>query len=407
VESPTDVFAKVRRHPRGDQFRLARAHGLLPFFREVEGEAGPVVVMEGAERVMLGSNNYLGLTSDPRVRAAARRALDAYGSALTGSRLLNGTVRLHALLEEEIAGWLGAPAALVFTTGYQANVGVLGTLLAPGDTVVSDAGNHASLLDGGVLSGARVRPFGHARLDRLDSQLRRARADGGGVLVAVDGVFSMEGDVPDLVEVVRLCRLHGARLLVDEAHAVGALGPTGAGAAEALGVAGEVDLRTGTFSKSLASCGGFVAGPADVVEYLRIESRSFLFTASAVPAALGAALEAVRICRSGEGAELFARVLDNAERLRAGLRERGWDVSVPRVPTPIVSLRVGEDWRALALWRRLYEEGVYVNAALYPAVPRGGALLRASAMATHRLEHLDRALEIFERVGRRAVALAS
>jgi 8-amino-7-oxononanoate synthase len=406
VNPPADVFAKVREHGRGDQFRLAREHGILPFFRPLDGEAGPVVRMEGAERLMLGSSNYLGLTQHPRVRAAARRAIDSYGSALTGSRLLNGTVGLHHELEEEIADWLGTAAALVFTTGYQANVGVLGTLLGPGDTVVADAGDHASLLDGAVLSGARLRPFGHARLDRLADQLRRAAGDGGGVLAALDGVFSMEGDVPDLGAVLRLCRRHGARLLVDEAHAIGVLGPSGAGACEALGVAGAVDLRTGTFSKALASCGGFVAGPADVVEYLRIEARPFLFTASAVPAALGAALAAVRICRSQEGAELAGRTLGNAARLRAGLAERGWDAVRPAHPTPIVAVRVGDDWRAAALWARLYEQGAYVNAALHPAVPRGGALLRASVMATHRPRHLERALAVFQRVGSSLAALA-
>lgn len=386
--------------------RLAQDHGLLPYFRQLEGESGPVVDMEGVERVMLGSNNYLGLTQDPRVGAAARRALEQYGAALTGSRLLNGTIRLHSELEAEIAEWMGSESALVFTTGYQANVGVLGTLPGPGDTVVCDAGDHASLFDGAVLSGARIRPFGHGRLDRLESQLRRARTDGGGVLVAIDGVFSMEGDVPDLPEIARLCRENGARLLVDEAHAVGVLGSSGRGSSELSGVEEQVDLRTGTFSKSLASCGGFVAGPADVIEYLRIEARSFLFTASAVPAALGAALAAVRICRSSEGPELFASVMDNARRLHGGLVERGFDLASPEAVTPIVSLRVGEDWQAALMWQRLYEAGVYVNAAMYPAVPRGGALLRASVMATHTPEHLDRALEVFERVGHGLEAVA-
>lgn len=386
--------------------RLAQAHGLLPYFRQLGGESGPVVDMEGVERVMLGSNNYLGLTQDPRVRAAARRALEQYGAALTGSRLLNGTIGLHSELEREIAEWMGTQSALVFTTGYQANVGVLGTLPGPGDTVVCDAGDHASLFDGAVLSGARIRPFGHGRLDRLESQLRRASSDGGGVLVAVDGVFSMEGDVPDLPEIARLCRENGARLLVDEAHAVGVLGARGTGSSELFEIEEQVDLRTGTFSKSLASCGGFVAGPADVIEYMRIEARSFLFTASAVPAALGAALEAVRICRSSEGAELFARVMDNARRLHGGLVERGFDLASAEAVTPIVSLQVGEDWQAALMWQRLYEAGVYVNAAMYPAVPRGGALLRASVMATHTAEHLDRALDVFERVGHGVEAVA-
>ncbi len=400
-----DVFEKARNHERIDQIRQAREQGLVPYFRILEGQAGPVVTMEGAERIMLGSNNYLGLTGDARVKDAARQALDAYGTALTGSRLLNGTVPLHEELERELADWMGTDDALVFTTGYQANVGCLGTLLGPGDTVICDSGDHASILDGVSMSRARIRPFRHNRLDKLEAMLERSAGDGGGVLVVVDGVFSMEGDVCDLPPVVELCRSHGARLMVDEAHAVGVLGARGAGACEALGVEDEVDLRMGTFSKSLASCGGFIAGPADVIDFLRIQARAFLFTAAAVPAAIGAALAAVRICRSAEGPELFARVLDNARYLHRGLSELGFHVVAPTpVPdgselvTPIVPLVVGDDWQAVLLWKALFDAGVYTNVALYPAVPRGGALLRTSVMATHEREDLDRALEIFERV---------
>src|SRR3954449_1711497 len=277
-----DVFEKVRGHERAEQLRSARDADLLPYFRLLQGPAGPVVEMEGAERIMLGSNNYLGLTADPRVIEGARAALDRYGTGLTGSRLLNGTIDLHLELEAELAGWMGTEDAIVFTTGHQANVGTLGTLLAPGDTVIADSSDHASILDGCLLSRAKLRPFRHGRLDKLEKQLQRAAEDGGGVLVVVDGVFSMEGDLAPLPEIVALCAAHGARLMVDEAHGVGVLGPTGTGACEAYGVAGEVDLRMGTFSKSLASCGGFIAGEAEVIEFLRIQSRAFLFTAAAV-----------------------------------------------------------------------------------------------------------------------------
>ncbi|MDP8943909.1 MAG: aminotransferase class I/II-fold pyridoxal phosphate-dependent enzyme [Actinomycetota bacterium] len=400
-----DLFQKARQHERVEQLRAAREHDLLPYFRVLEGEAGPIVEMEGRERVMLGSNNYLGLTRDPRVKDAAREALETYGTALTGSRLLNGTVPLHAELEREIAEWMETEDALVFTTGYQANVGCLGTLLEPGDTVICDSGDHASILDGVAMSRAKVRPFRHGRLDKLELMLDRARGDGGGVLVVVDGVFSMEGDVCDLPEVARLCREHGARLMVDEAHGIGVLGARGAGACEAFGVEDEVDLRMGTFSKSVASCGGFIAGPADVVDFLRIQARAFLFTAAAVPAAVGAALAAVRIIRSGEGRELLSRLLDNARYLHRGLSQLGYRVVAPtRMPdgtelvTPIVPCVVGDDWRAALLWKALFDAGVYTNVALYPAVPRGGALLRTSVMATHEREHLDRALEAFDRV---------
>jgi 8-amino-7-oxononanoate synthase len=361
--------------------------------------------MEGAERIMLGSNNYLGLTGDERVIQGARDALETYGTGLTGSRLLNGTIPLHLELEREIADWMGTEDAIVFTTGHQANVGTLGTILAPGDTVVADSGDHASILDGCLLSRAKLRPFRHNRLEKLERMLERAASDGGGVLIVVDGVFSMEGDLAPLVQITELAERFGARLMVDEAHGAGVLGARGAGSAELLGVEERVDLRMGTFSKSLASCGGFVAGPADVIEFLRIQSRAFLFTAAAVPAAVGAALAALRVVRSADGPPLLARVLDNARYLRDGLEEQGFAVVAAQplptggdVVTPIVPILVGDDWKAVLLWRALYDAGVFVNTALHPAVPPSGALLRTSVMATHDLPTLDRALEAFSSV---------
>jgi 8-amino-7-oxononanoate synthase len=397
-----DVFAKVRGHERAEQLRAAREADLLPYFRTVESSAAPVMEMEGAQRIMLGSNNYLGLTGDPRVIQGARDALERYGTGLTGSRLLNGTTDLHLDLEREIAEWMGTEEAIVFTTGHQANVGTLGTILAPGDTVIADSADHASILDGCLLSRAKLRPFRHGRLDKLEKMLERAVEDGGGVLVVVDGVFSMEGDVADLPRVVELCRAHGARLMVDEAHAAGVLGARGAGTSEHFGVEADVDLRMGTFSKSLASCGGFIAGTHEVIDFLRISSRPFLFTAAAVPAAVGAALAALRIVRSDEGPQLFARVLDNARYLREGLRALGFEVHDvgPPVTTPVIPVVVGDDWKAVMLWRALYDAGVYVNVALHPAVPPAGALLRTSVMATHDTATLDRALEAFSAVKR-------
>jgi 8-amino-7-oxononanoate synthase len=403
----TDLFEKARSHDRLEQLTAAREHDLLPYFRVVEAEPGPIALMEGRERITLGSNNYLGLTGDPRVKQAAAEALEQYGTGLTGSRFMNGTTPLHLELERELADWMGAEDALVFTAGYLANVGCIATLLGPEDTVICDSGDHASILDAVSMSRARIRPFRHNRLDKLERMLDRAGSDGGGVLVVVDGVFSMEGDLAPVPEIVELCRSYGARLMVDEAHGVGVLGASGTGACELLGVAGEHpvddDLRMGTFSKSLASCGGFIAGPSEVIDFLRVQSRAFMFTASAVPAAVGAALGALRIIRSDEGRDLLARVLDNARYLHRGLSDLGFDVVEPsRLPdgteviTPIVPVVVGDDWRAVLFWKALYESGVYANVALYPAVPRGGALLRTSVMATHEREHLDRALEIFE-----------
>ncbi|HTQ68243.1 MAG TPA: aminotransferase class I/II-fold pyridoxal phosphate-dependent enzyme [Solirubrobacteraceae bacterium] len=424
MRTHTDVFAKVRDHDRSELLAAAREADVLPYFHLLDSPAMPVVEMEGAPRIMLGSNNYLGLTADERVLKAAEDALHRYGTGLTGSRLLNGTIPLHLELEREIADWMDAEEALVFSTGHQANVGTLGTLLGPGDTVVVDSGDHASILDGCLLSRAKLRAFRHNRLDKLEKMLDRATDDGGGVLVVVDGVFSMEGDIAPLVEITELCERYGARLMVDEAHGAGVLGARGAGASELLGVTDRVDLRIGTFSKSLASCGGFVVGPHEVIDYLRFYSRAFLFTASAVPAAVGAALAALRVLRSEDGTRLLERVLENSWRLHEGLAALGFAVcpeqELPsggrvqehapgvrsdgpgpaRIVTPVISVLVGDDWKAALLWRALYDQGVFVNTALHPAVPPGGALLRTSVMATHDEATLERALGIFERVKR-------
>jgi 8-amino-7-oxononanoate synthase len=403
----TDVFDKVRTDERLELLGAAREANVFPYFHVLEGPTQPVVEMEGAERIMLGSNNYLGLTGDERVRQAAIDAVARYGTGLTGSRFLNGTIDLHVELERELAEWMGTEAALVFTTGHQANLGALGTILGPGDTVIADATDHASILDGCLLSRAKIRTFRHNRLDLLDKRLRAARADGGGILVVVDGVFSMEGDVAPLPEIADLCEAHGARLMVDEAHALGVLGARGAGASELLGVEDRVDLRMATFSKSLASCGGVIAGSADVIDYLRLHARSFIFTASAVPAAVGATLAAVRICRSDEGRELMARTLANAQYLHAGLASLGFDVVTPtrladgsELVTTVVPVVIGEDWKAALLWRALYDAGVFVNVAVHPAVGPAGALLRTSVMASHDQATLDRALERFAEVKR-------
>ncbi len=395
-----DVFAKVRGHERSEQLRAAREADILPYFRTLEGPAGPVVEMEGAQRIMLGSNNYLGLTADARVIAAAHAAVETYGTGLTGSRLLNGTIKLHLELEEEIADWMGTEEALVTSTGAQANLTALGTLLAPGDTVVADSGDHASILDGCILSRAKLRAFRHNRMDKLERTLQKAKTDDGGILVVVDGVFSMEGEIAPLPQIADLCERFGARLMVDEAHSAGVLGARGAGAAELFGLEDRVDLRMGTFSKSLASCGGFLAGTHEVIDYLRVQSRAFLFTASNVPAAVGAALAAVRIIRSADGPPLLARVLDNAAYLHAGLKERGFRVVAHEGDhmSPIVPVIVGDDWKAVLLWRALYDAGVFVNVAIHPAVPPGGALLRTSVMATHDRPTLDRALDAFTAV---------
>ena len=375
---------------------LAQEAGMWPYFRRVESEVGPAVVMDGGERLMFGSNNYLGLTADPRVKEAAKQAVDDYGTGLTGSRLLNGTIPLHTDLERELAEWFGTEDALVFTTGYQANLGALTGMVGRGDRVICDAADHASLIDGANLSGAELRSYRHDRLDRLGRVLARDSEGSGQTLVAVDGVYSGDGAVCDLRVVADLCDAHGAQLLVDEAHAVGVVGERGAGAAELLGVEPRVTLRTGTFSKSLASCGGFAAGGGELLERVRFQARPLLFSASAVPAALGAALAALRIARSPEGREMAARVRANVKRLRAGLEELGF-VLVDQGPgvTPIIAVDVGDELKAMSLWKELFDAGVYVNVFMYPAARPGKAMLRMSVMAAHEEGHVDAALDVF------------
>jgi 8-amino-7-oxononanoate synthase len=404
ASAPVDLFEKVRNHERREQLEAANAADLNPYFRLLTSQAGPVVEMEGRETIMLGSNNYLGLTGDERVKQAARDALDEYGTGVTGSRLLNGTTPLHLELERELAEWMETEETVVFSTGYQSNLGCLQAILEPGDTVIADSGDHASILDGCRLSGAKLRPFRHNQTEKLEKMLKRARDDGGGVLVVVDGVYSMEGDLCDLPRVCELSRHYGARLMVDEAHGVGVLGARGAGATELFGLEDQVDLRMGTFSKSLASCGGFIAASAEVVEYLKISARSFIFSASGVPASVGAALEAVKICRA-EGPALFSKLLGNSDYLREGLKALGLTVVEPGTmpdgsvaTTPVVPVVVGDDWKAILLWKSMFDAGVYTNVAIHPAVPHGGALLRTSLMATHEKSQLDRALEIFGEV---------
>jgi 8-amino-7-oxononanoate synthase len=408
-----DILERVRRDRQVELFKITQANGFLPYFHTLNSAAGPTVSMDGREIIMLGANNYLGLTQDPRVVGAARQALDRYGTGLTGSRLLNGTIALHEELEHDLAEWFETEAALVFTTGYQANVAVMSAIATGEDSIVCDSADHASILDGLAMSPARIRPFRHGQMDKLEAALKRACRAGGGILVIVDGIFSMEGDVPDLSVITELCARYGARLAVDEAHAVGVLGERGTGSTELFGVEKNVDIRIGTFSKALAACGGFVVGSNEVIDYLRLKARSFLFTASGVPAALGAALAAVQICRSAEGRERFAAVLDNARYLRAGLADLGVGFEHAgygpdgKVVTPIVPVITGETVYTGTLWAALWEQGVFCNAALFPSVPQDRQQLRFSVMSSHTREQLDRALDAFERAVPQAQAMVA
>lgn len=388
-----DVLWKVRADPRRADVEMGQRAGVFPYFVPIGSALGREVIVDGAPRLMFGSNNYLGLADDSRVIAAAHGALDRFGSGCTGSRLMNGTLELHLELESELAAWMQREAALVFTAGYLANLAAIATLCGPDDVVVGDARNHASIEDGVKLSGARVVTVRHNDLDQLASKLARLDAP---ALVVWDSVFSMDGDAVDLDRLVETARAAGARTLIDEAHSLGVLGPHGGGLAAAIDP--PPDLVMGTFSKSLASCGGVIAGDRDVIEYLRVHARPFVFTASAVPAAVAAALAAVRIAVAEPWRADRARA--TAQRLAKGLRDQGFGVTGGTAA--IVGVPVQDEWTATSAWRALMDAGIYVNVGVFPAVPRGEAILRLSTTAHHTDADVDRCVETFATLVRTA-----
>lgn len=379
----TDVFSRFASFTDAKDLMES---GLYPYFLPLEGHDGTTARCGGRELIMCGSNNYLGLTADPRVRAAVREAVETYGSSCTGSRFLNGNIDLHQQLEEELAHFLGKPAALVMSTGYQTNLGVLAGLLTPRDYAVIDKDAHASVVDGCRLSGAKLRWFPHNDAGALAGALARL-PDDAPRLVVVDGVYSMEGDLCDLPAVVDVCRRYGARLMVDDAHGLGVLAQ-GHGTAAHFGLTDEVDLITVTFSKSLASLGGAVAGSEEAVHYLKHHARSLMFSASMTPANTAAALAALRILRDEPG--LTDRLTANAGHVRRGLAAAGIGTGVSA--TPIIPVETAGTVETLYAWRRLMDRGVYVNPVLPPAAePR----LRASVTAGHTTDQLDRVVEAF------------
>jgi len=390
-----DLFDKCD-SPRLLEYRAAEQMGLLPYYREMASQSGPVVVHDGRPVIMLGSNNYLGLTGDERVKRAATDAIERFGTGCTGSRLMNGTLTLHRELEDTLADWMQVESCLVFSTGYAVNMGLIATLVEANDAVFLDAAAHASLIDGARMSAGTFRSFRHNLPSSLRHRLRTwqdKREVDGGALVAVDGIYSMEGDLSPVAEFAAVCHEFGARFLVDEAHTLGVLGPDGRGAAAAAGI--RPDLVMGTFSKALASCGGFIGGPKGVIDYLRIACRVMLFTAAGVPAAVAAALAAVRVAQCD--GDRRALVLERARQLHAGLVALDYKVG-PEPRGPIVPIHIGEDWDAGRTWRNLLDRGVYTNCAVPPAVAPGRALLRTSVMATHSEEHIVEALRAFEDV---------
>jgi len=386
-----DIFEKCYNYTYAKQYM---AMGYYPYFIPMQGNEGNEAIFQGRRLIMCGSNNYLGLTTHPKVREAAIEAIKEYGTSCTGSRFLNGTLELHEQLERELAEWVGKQAALVFSTGMQVNLGTISALVSRNDVVVLDRDDHASIVDGARLGWGKVKRFKHNNVEDLERVLANID-DKLGRLVVVDGLFSMEGDIACLPEIAKVCKQYGARLMVDDAHALGVLGG-GRGTATHFGLGDEVDLIMGTFSKSLASLGGYIAGDEDVIHYIKHFARSLIFSASIPPANAATALAALHVLQ--EEPERVKRVNDIGDFMRKNYHELGFNTG--NSASPIIPIFIGDDMRAAIIWKAMFEAGVYVNMIVSPAVPEGKQLLRTSYMATHTDDQLARVLEVFSQVGK-------
>ena len=388
-----DVFEKCFKFSK--QFQELLESGFDFYFRKLESPHDAEVVVNGKRVIMVGSNNYLGLTSHPRVKEAAIKAIEKYGSGCAGSRFLNGNLEIHEELERKLAAFFRKDAALVFATGYQTNLGTISTLLGRSDVAIIDKYNHASIIDGCRLSFGQVKKFRHNDMDDLERILEGTQ--GKGKLIIVDGVFSMEGDIADLPSIVKLAKKYEARIMVDDAHAVGVLGPGGRGTAEHFGLEKEVDLIMGTYSKSLAAIGGFVAGSEEIVNYIKHTARSMIFSASLPPSLVASVSAALDIIE--EQPELRARLWKNTQKMLKGYKELGFDTGTSE--TPVIPIIIKDTLKTCQMAELLFDHGVFVNAVVSPAVPPGRELLRTSYMATHTEEQLDRVLEAFQKAGKK------
>jgi 8-amino-7-oxononanoate synthase len=392
LQSQVALFDKCR------QFTAARevqAAGLYPYFKAISESDDTTVVIEGKKRIMLGSNNYLGLTHHPKVLEAAAKALHRYGSGCTGSRFLNGSLDLHEQLEDALAEFLGKEACIVFSTGYGANLGLISGILARNETVYLDKLDHACIVDGAKLAFGDTQRFNHGDLAHLTRLLER-NTSGKGTMIVVDGIYSMEGDIADIPELVKVARRFGSALVVDDAHALGVLGPRGEGTGAHFGMQADVDIIAGTFSKSLASVGGFLAADESVIHFLKHHSRPFIFTASLPPANTAGVLAALDVMQ--QEPERRPALWQNAKRLQEGFRSLGFDIGPTQ--SPIVPVLVGPLEKTFLFWRRLFDEGVFTNPVCPPAVPASQCRLRTSVMATHTPQQIDFALEAFGRIGK-------
>jgi len=392
VKKSTDIFDKCSRF---DKAKYLISKGLYPFFRTIQSAQDPEIIMDGRKMIMVGSNNYLGLTNHPKVKEAAIEAIKKYGTGCAGSRFLNGTLDIHVQLEEKLAGFMRKDSALIFSTGFQVNLGVISALVGKDDIVIIDKMDHASIIDGCRLSFGEVKKFRHNDMADLERVLREYEDKD--TLIVVDGVFSMEGDIANLPDIVTLAKKYGARLMVDDAHGIGVLGKTGRGTAEHFGLEDEVDLIMGTYSKSLASIGGFISGSADVIHYIKHLARALVFSASPPPASVASVSVAIDIIESEP--ERREQLWKNTQKMLDGFKQIGFQTG--RSETPIIPVIVGDDEKAFLMAMMLQEEGIFANVAVTPAVPTGMALIRTSYMATHTDEHLDKVLKAFEKVGRK------
>ena len=386
-----DLFEKCRKYTTA---RDAIERGVYPYFIPLNENEGTEVVYKGQRLIMCGSNNYLGLTTHPKVREAAIQAISRYGTSCTGSRFLNGTLVMHEQLEAELAEWVGKEAALVFSTGMQTNLGTISALIGRDDVVVLDKEDHASIVDGARLGYGKIERYRHNDLDHLEKVLKSIPASAGSMLV-VDGLFSMEGDLAPIPELAKIAKKYGTRFMVDDAHGMGVFG-NGHGTVAHFNATDEVDLIMSTFSKSFASLGGFIAGDDDTIHYIKHNARALIFSASIPPANAAAALAALHVMR--DEPERCQRVLQIAERMRNGYKKLGFDIG--KSETPVIPIIIGDDELTFKMWKLLFENGIFVNPVICPAVSQGHQLLRTSYMATHTDEQMDRVLTAFEKVGK-------
>ncbi|MGM0545964.1 MAG: aminotransferase class I/II-fold pyridoxal phosphate-dependent enzyme [Bacteroidota bacterium] len=386
-----DIFAKAYDFTKAEE---VKSKGLYPYFKPLQATDGTTVQIDGREVIMAGSNNYLGLTNDPRVIEAATEVLKVYGTGCTGSRYLNGTLDLHIELEEKLAEFMRKDSCVLFSTGYQTNEGAIQTIAGRKDVIFSDKDNHACIVTGTLVSNAKTMRFKHNDMEQLEMLMGRADKEAGKIIVS-DGVFSMSGTIANVPELVRLKNKYDARLYLDDAHAIGVVGEGGRGSASTFDLMDEVDLISGTFSKSFASLGGFLVGDHEVIEYIRHNSPAHIFSASMPPANVATVLKALEILQ--EETWRLERLEKISNYMRESLRDMGFNVWSSQ--TPIIPVVIGEMMDCFQFWKGLFEAGVYVNAVVPPGVPRGQSLVRTSYMATHTDEHLDRILEAFRKVG--------